>query len=110
MHLPLDTLLLILLISLNCLAAVFWVRGLWYGRMSDCAAGLLVLLVWPMILLFMTSSSTALNILGFASMGFGVFTLVASTFIPQRPRVRKNDVQAVAALMLVGGLCLTLIL
>jgi multisubunit Na+/H+ antiporter MnhB subunit len=96
-------------VAVNGVVAWFWGSGLWHKRIGDCVAAMIVLLVWLLLGLLMRFGHP-LNDLGFAAMCLGVLNLILSVVAPGRLLLSKRDLQAISALMLIGGFFLTLIL
>ncbi|MBN1489958.1 MAG: hypothetical protein JXA69_08580 [Phycisphaerae bacterium] len=101
---------LIAFVVLNVLAVLFWGRGLCRGRRDDCVLGIVLLLLWPLLGLLFGLGCGAINSFGGASMAFGVLTLILRAVVPDRPLIRHRDLEAIAALMLIGGSLCTIIL
>jgi hypothetical protein len=87
------------------MAAVFWGRGLWRCRMSDCIAGLAIAWFW-------SGWFGGINALGGWLTAAAVLNFVfsTSTLTPDRPKMTRREMATVGAVMLIAWLFFTTLL
>lgn len=102
---------LVVILSLAFIAAIFfWGRGLIRCRKGDLAAGVCVLAVVCMVLGATATSTAVFSLIGLLVIGFGLATMILSSFAPADCPIVKSNRLALGAGAVIMGLFLQIIL
>ncbi len=99
------------LLALALAAAIFlWGRGIRKSCKSDLIAGPAIFAATCLILLATVSSSAVFGLIGILVMVFGLASVLLGFWSPADGMLKKGDIQAIGAGMIILGACLSLIM
>lgn len=104
-----ESLVYALITIMLALAIHIWGRGIRNSRKSDLLAGPIILLTLC-ISIFVISGCCGMELIGELLMVFGVVTLLLSTIVRRGSLLKKRDIIAIGVVVIIVGLCLSVII